>query len=129
MRQAYEYSRELSRAVPNCYQGKLLHSPYLKDIEKELKGRIELNGRKTGATDDDIIKFKAQYQSNLYNQLSTVQGKGSSLASYYTLTKNANFLKKEIALYMSVTKADVMRVYTTYIKDKPAVILSCHSKR
>ena len=122
---AYEYSRELAGQFQIVIRANA--NSLLKDIEKELKS-VLVEWEKKGATDDDIVKFKAQYQSNLYNQLSTVQGKGSSLASYYTLTRDANFLKKEIALYMGVTKADVMRVYTTYIKDKPAVILSCIPK-
>ncbi len=37
-------------------------------------------------------------------------------------------MKKEIEMYMKVTKEDVMRVYNTYIKDKNAVILSCVPK-
>lgn len=122
---AYQYSRELAGQFQIVIRSNAASS--LTDIEKELK-TVLADWEKKGVTDDDILKFKAQFQSNLYNQLSTVQGKGASLASYYTLTGNANHLKEEIALYMSVTKADVMRVYTTYIKDKPAVILSCLPK-
>ena len=123
--QSYQYSRELAgqfqivlRANPGSNLG---------DIEKELKSVLDA-WEKKGATDDDLVKFKAQFQSNLYNQLSTVQGKGSTLASYFTLAKNANNLKTEIARYMGITKADVMRVYTTYIKNKPGVVLSCLPK-
>ncbi|PBQ34006.1 peptidase M16 [Sphingobacteriaceae bacterium] len=123
--QAYQYSRELAGQFQIVIRANAASS--LADIEKELK-TVLAEWEKKGATDDDIVKFKAQFQSNLYNQLSTVQGKGASLASYYTLTKDANNLKKEIARYMSVTKADVMRVYTTYVKNKPAVILSCLPK-
>ena len=119
---AYQYSRELAgqfqfviRANPD---GKLA------DIKKELDSVLAA-WEKKGATDDDLKKFKAQYQSSLYNQLSTVQGKGASLASYFTLSGNANNLKEEMKRYLSITKADVMRVYTTYIKNKPSVILSC----
>ena len=123
--QSYQYSRELAgqfqivlRANPGTNLG---------EIEKELKTVLD-TWEKKGVTDDDLVKFKAQFQSNLYNQLSTVQGKGSTLASYYTLAGNANNLKNEIARYMGITKADVMRVYTTYIKNKPCVVLSCLPK-
>ncbi len=122
---SYQFSRELAgqfqfviRANPT--------SP-LSDIEKELRLVLD-NWEKKGASDDDIIKFKAQFKSSLYNQLSTVQGKGASLAAYFTLAGNANNLKVEIERYMGVTKADVMRVYNTYIKNKPSVILSCLPK-
>ncbi len=123
--QAYQYSRELAgqfqiviRANPTAT---------LTNIEKDLQSTL-IEWEKTGATDDDIVKFKAQFQSDLYNRLSTVQGKGASLASYFTLTKNANNLKNEIARYNAITKADVMRVYNTYLKNKPSVILSCVPK-
>ena len=123
--QAYQYTRELAGQFQIVIRANS-NSP-LGEIEKELKN-VLAEWEKKGVTDDDILKFKAQFQSNLYNQLSTVQGKGATLASYYTLTRDANHLKKEIARYMSITKEDVMRVYTTYIKNKPAVVLSCIPK-
>ena len=123
--QAYEYTRELAGQFQLVIRANSTSG--LTDIEKELKA-VLAEWEKKGPTDDDMIKFKARFQSNLYNQLSTVQGKGASLASYYTLTKDANNLKKEIARYMSLTKADVMNVYAMYIKNKPAVILSCLPK-
>lgn len=122
---AFQFSRELAgqfqimiRANPGTQLG---------ETEKELKN-VLAEWEKKGVTDDDIQKFKAQYQSHLYNRLSTVQGKGASLAAYYTYTGNPDFIKKDIARYMKVTKEDVMRVYTTYIKNKPSVILSCLPK-
>lgn len=122
---SYQYSRELAgqfqfviRANPNSA---------LAEIEKELRSVLD-TWEKKGATDDDIAKFQAQYKSSLYNQLSTVQGKGATLASNFTLQGNANALKDEMKRYMGVTKAEVMRVYQMYIKNKPAVILSCLPK-
>ena len=122
---AFQFSRELAGQLQIMIRSNPETS--LAEIEKELKKALA-NWEKTGATDDDLVKYKAQFQSNLYNRLSTVQGKGAALAAYYTLTGNANYIKKEISRYMTVTKADVMRVYNTYIKDKPAVILSCLPK-
>lgn len=122
---AYQYSRELAGQFQIVIKANSTSS--LTEIEKEIKN-ILLQWEKKGVTDDDLIKFKAQYQSDLYNRLTTVQGKGASLASYFTLTSNANFITNEIKLYMGITKADVMRVYQTYIKNKPAVILSCLPK-
>jgi zinc protease len=95
----------------------------LSDIEKDLTTALD-EWEKKGVTDDDLTKFRAQYQSQLYNQLSTVQGKGATLASNFTLGKNANEIVAEMQRYLSVTKEDVMKVYTTYIKGKPSVILS-----
>jgi len=121
----FQYSRELA----GQFQIMIRSNPEtpLAEIEKELKKALT-EWEKKGATDDDLVKYKAQFQSNLYNRLSTVQGKGAALASYFTLTGNANYIKNEINRYMLVTKTDVMRVYNTYIKNKPAVILSCLPK-
>ena len=79
---------------------------------------------KKGVTDEDILKFKAGFEVQMINSLSSVQGKGSLLASNETFTGNPNFITKEIERYNKVTKEDVMRVYNTYIKNKFAVVLS-----
>jgi zinc protease len=122
---AFQFSRELA----GQFQIMIRANPgaALADVEKELQKTLT-DWEKKGVTDDDLVKFKAQFQSNLYNRLGTVQGKGAAMAAYFTFTGNANYIKKEIERYMSVTKADIMRVYNTYIKDKPAVILSCLPK-
>src|SRR5690606_25720565 len=99
----------------------------LAETEKDLRAALS-EWEKKGVTDDDLVKFKAQFQSNLYNKLSTVQGKGAQLASFYTLAGNPNFIKEEIKRYMTLTKEDVMAVYNTFIKGKSAVILSCLPK-
>lgn len=122
---AFQSSRELAGQFQFVIRANM--GATLAESEKLLRETL-LEWEKKGASDDDLVKFKSQYQSDLYNRLSTVQGKGSSLASYFTLDGNANFLKTEMAQYLAVTKEDVMRVYKTYIKDKPAVILSCVPK-
>jgi zinc protease len=122
---SYQNSRELAGQFQLTIRANATSS--LTEIDKEVKV-VFAKWEKKGVTDDDLIKFKAKYQSNLYNRLSTVQGKGALLASNYTLMGNADYFKKDIEHYMSVTKADVMRVYNTYIKNKAAVILSCLPK-
>jgi zinc protease len=122
---AFQYTRELAGQFQIVIRANAGAS--LAETEKDLKN-ILAEWEKKGITDDDLAKFKAQYQSNLYNQLSTVQGKGATLASNFTLAKNANNIKTDVELRMALTKEDVMHVYNTYIKDKPAVILSCLPK-
>jgi zinc protease len=122
---SFQFSRELAGSFEFIIRANAGGS--LADIEKELITTLE-KWEKTGPTDDDIEKFRASFQSGLYNGLATVQGKGSQLAAYYTFTGDGNYLKKEIASYLKVTKADVMRVYNTYIKGKNAVIVSCVPK-
>jgi zinc protease len=122
---AYQYSRELGGQF--MFSVKANAGTSLVETEKEIKN-VLAEWEKKGATDDDLIKYKASYESSLYNRLNTVQGKGASLASYYTLDNDANYIKKEVKAVMAVTKEDVMRVYRTYIKDKPCVVLSCLPK-
>lgn len=122
---AFQISRELAgqfqfmiRANPNTS---------LADMEKELMN-VLTEWEKKGVTDDDINKYKASYQSSVYNLLTTVQGKGATLAANFTFTKDANFIKKDLAMVNAITKADVMAVYNKYIKGKKAVVLSCVPK-
>ena len=122
---AYNYGRELAGQFEILIRANA--GTKLADVEAMLNQSLS-EWEKTGATDDDIKKYKVSYQSNLYNSLSTVQGKGSQLAAFQTYANNPNYLKTEIANNLKVTKADVMRVYNTYIKGKFAVILSCVPK-
>ncbi|MEO8404331.1 MAG: pitrilysin family protein, partial [Chitinophagaceae bacterium] len=83
---------------------------------------------KRGVTDDDILRFRNEFESRTINGLSSVSGKVSQLAAYQTFTGNPNMIKKQLKEYSSVTKEDVMRVYEKYIKNRPHVILSTMAK-
>ncbi|MBT8205746.1 MAG: insulinase family protein [Eudoraea sp.] len=95
----------------------------LAEFELEMRQVLE-EFEKTGVTDDDIIKFKANQESNFINGLASVSGKVSQLASYETFMSNPNGIKMDLERYQNITKEDVIRVYNQYIKGKPAVILS-----
>ncbi len=77
-----------------------------------------------GVTDDDLERVKASIISGQVFGLESVAGKVRQLAFYETFGGNPNYTPQEIARYEAVTKEDVMRVYETYIKDKPAVVVS-----
>ncbi|MBS1637062.1 MAG: insulinase family protein [Bacteroidetes bacterium] len=122
---AYNYSRELAGQFE--IQIRANAGTSLSDIDKQVKQTLE-NWEKAGVTDDDLLKYKTTYQSNLYNGLATVQGKGTQLAANQTYANNPNYLKIELANVLRLTKEDIMRVYNTYIKGKNAVVLSCVPK-
>lgn len=122
---AFEYTRELAGHFQVMIRANAGAS--LAETEKEFRA-ILAEWEKTGVTEDDMQKFKAGFQSNLYNRLATVQGKGTSLASFYTLAGNANYLPKQIEMNLSLTKEDVMAAYNKYIKNKACVVLSCVPK-
>lgn len=95
----------------------------LADIEKDLKEALK-EFEQNGVTDEDLIRFKAKYESRKINSLESVSGKVSQLAYFQTFTGNPNQAQKDIERYLAVTKKDVMDAYMAYIKDKPSVILS-----
>src|SRR5690606_19071526 len=73
---------------------------------------------------DDIQIFKAQQEAGLVNSLASVRGKVSQLAYYETFLGNPNAIPAELEAIRSLTKEDVLRVFETYVKGKPAVIQS-----
>jgi len=105
-------------ALPHSASGKTLS-----DVERIIRDTInEFETR--GVNDDDLIKAKASMEASFIFGLQSVQGKVSQLAANQVYTGNANYIEQDIARYNNVTKADVMRVFNKYIKNKAAVIAS-----
>ncbi|WDD99362.1 M16 family metallopeptidase [Thalassomonas actiniarum] len=105
-------------ALPHPASGKSLA-----DIEKIIRDTL-LEFEQRGVEDDDLIKAKAQMEAGFIFGLQSVAGKVSQLAANQTFTGDANYITRDIARYAGVGKADVLRVYRRYIKDKHAVIMS-----
>lgn len=83
---------------------------------------------KRGVTDEDIEKFKGGIEAQYINGLQSVSGKVSQLAAFNTFTGNPNMIGKMLAMYRSVTKEDVWRVYNQYLKNKASVTVSVLTK-
>jgi zinc protease len=83
---------------------------------------------KRGVTDEDVEKFKTEFESRTINGLASVSGKVSTLAAFQTFAGNPNMIKKLLDQYSKLTKEDVIRVYNQYIKNKNHVILSTLAK-
>jgi len=95
----------------------------LADLERVVRNTYdEFEAR--GVEDDDLERLKAQIVSGQIYGLESVSGKVSQLAYFETLFDTPNLMAEEVARYEQVTKADVMRVYREYIKERPAVVLS-----
>ena len=75
-------------------------------------------------SEDDLQKFKAQYESGRVFGLQSVSGKVSTLAAFQTYTGSPAGIGDEIQRYLNVEVADVSRVFSQYIAGQPAVILS-----
>ncbi len=105
-------------ALPHPASGKTLA-----DMEKVIRDTL-LEFEQRGVEDDDLIKAKAEMEASFVFGLQSVAGKVSQLAANETFKGNPNYIEKDISRYANVTKADVMRVYQKYIKDKHGVIMS-----
>ena len=75
-------------------------------------------------SEDDLQKFKAEYESGRIFGLQSVSGKVSTLAAFQTYTGSPAGIGDEIQRYLNVEIDDVKRVFNQYIAGKPAVILS-----
>ncbi|MBK9283642.1 MAG: insulinase family protein [Sphingobacteriaceae bacterium] len=119
------YAFQMSRELAGQFQISVRANPgtSLSATYAEIKTALD-TWEKSGISDEDLLKFKAQYKSHLYDRLQTVQGKGATLASNFVLMGDANDIKKQIKLFETVTKEDIKRVYNTYIKNKACVISS-----
>ncbi|MBT8047741.1 MAG: insulinase family protein [Xanthomonadales bacterium] len=79
---------------------------------------------KNGISQKDLDRIKAGYEVAFYGQLQSVLGKAIALGQYNTLTGDPERINSDIRRLQAVTTEDVMRVYNTYIKDRPHVATS-----
>ena len=82
------------------------------------------NFEKNGIDDKDMARIKNEQEKDFYSSISSILFKSFQLAQYNEFRGGPDELPKEIKKILAVTKADVMRVYEKYIKDKPYVMTS-----
>ncbi|WP_076542987.1 pitrilysin family protein [Shewanella sp. UCD-KL21] len=95
----------------------------LATLEQKINDSIK-EFEQRGVTDDDLQKVKVQFEADTIFGMQSVKGKVSTLAYNQTFFDNPDMIASDLARYASVTKDDVMRVFNTYIKDKPMVVMS-----
>jgi zinc protease len=81
---------------------------------------FELNG----ISEDDLNRIKAGQETDFYQGLSSVLGKGFQLAQYEIFAGDPDFINQDVKNILAVTPKDVMRVYNKYIKNKNFVATS-----
>jgi zinc protease len=97
-----------------------------KDLDEVAKG-VEAAFRlfeQEGISQKDLDRIKAGQETQFYNSLSSVQGKGFQLAQYNIFAGDPGFIAKHLQNLTNVTTADVMRVYDKYIRGKHYVATS-----
>jgi zinc protease len=79
---------------------------------------------KEGISQNDLDRIKAGQETQFYNGLSSVLGKGAQLTQCSIFANDPGCIEKNIQGIMAVTPADVSRVYQKYIKGKNFVATS-----
>ena len=77
-----------------------------------------------GVQPDDLARVKKGIEAGTIFSLQSVSRKVSSLASGEIYAGTPDIVQADIDRYNAVTAEDVMRVYETYIKSNPSVVLS-----
>ena len=97
-----------------------------KDLDEVSKAITEAFAKfeKEGISSKDLDRIKARQETQFYNSLSSVLGKGVQLAQYNIFAGNPGFIAQDIKNIQSVTPADVKRVYEKYIRNKNFVATS-----
>lgn len=95
----------------------------LDDVSKAI-GEAFAKFEKDGISEKDLNRIKAGQETQFYNSLSSVLGKGVVLAQYNIFANDPGFVEKDIRNILAVTPADVTRVYQKYIKGKNYVATS-----
>ncbi|MBT2556978.1 insulinase family protein [Hymenobacter sp. ISL-91] len=119
--QAYNSTSELAgefTMVMLPFPGKGLDS-----LEMQVRSTLA-EFERTGATAEQVARFKSSTEAQVVNSLASVSGKVSQLAANQTFFGNPNRLPQDLKALRAVTPADVNRVYAKYLKGKHAVILS-----
>ncbi len=77
-----------------------------------------------GVPADELQRVKAGTETGFYGGLSSALGKAFSLAQYAIFAGDPGFLAEDLERTLAVSADDVMRVYQTYIADRPLVAAS-----
>ncbi len=77
-----------------------------------------------GVPPEELERIKAGFETGYYGRLSSVLGKAFQLAQYAIFADDPGFAAEDLERFVSVTEADVLRVYEEYIKGRPYIATS-----
>jgi zinc protease len=95
----------------------------LAEVEDAIFESLELF-EEEGITENDLERIKAGLETQFYNSISSILGKGFQMARYNEYAGTPGFIEQDIANIQAVSIEDIQGVYDTYIKDKPYVATS-----
>ncbi len=77
-----------------------------------------------GIPQKDLDRIKATQETDFYNGLSSVLGKGFQLAQYQIFANDPAYINEDVKKILAVTADDVMRVFKAYVKDQNYIATS-----
>ena len=95
----------------------------LDDVQASLQ-RAFARFEEEGVPPEELERVKAGTETSFYRGLSSAIGKAFSLAQYTIFAGSPGYVTEDLERTLAVTEADVLRVYDTYLKDKPFVATS-----
>ncbi|MDH6304826.1 zinc protease [Parabacteroides sp. PF5-5] len=112
-----ELAGEISLSV-RAFPGKSLN-----DVYAAIHTGME-NFEQAGVNPEDLQRIKNMSETSFYQGISSVMSKAFQIANANVFGGTPDKMKYEVEMMNAVTADDVMRVFRTYIKDKPAVVTS-----
>jgi zinc protease len=82
------------------------------------------NFERDGVDGNDLKRIKAEQETILYSDISTVLGKSNQLATDNEFAGDPAYAIKNAQQLNAVMADDIMRVYEKYLKGKPSIITS-----
>ncbi|MEI6667293.1 MAG: pitrilysin family protein [Acidobacteriota bacterium] len=79
---------------------------------------------KDGVSAQDVERQKAGLEYRYYQQMGSIFGKATTLGNFNAMVGDPDYTATDLQNTMKVTKDDVLRVYNTYIRNRPFVLLS-----
>ena len=100
---------------------------YFNNIEADIRNTIS-EWEENGFSDEDLEMVKAAMISNSVDMKTSISSKATMISSWEWLGRGKHNVSSEIDRYKKVTRADVMRVFNKYIKNRKAVIMVVRPK-
>ena len=97
-----------------------------KDLD-DVRAAVERGFRRfeeEGVLEAELRRVKAGTETAFYQRLSSTLGKAFQLAQYAIFAGNPGYAAEDLQRTLAVTDADVIRVYETYVANKPYVATS-----
>ena len=103
-------------AIP---MGATTKSTLQSDIDAEIK-KLQT----TLISEEDYQKLLNKYENQFVNSNSSIQGIASSLATNYVLMGDTNLINKELDIYRSVSRQDIMNAAKKYLNPNQRIVIN-----